>query len=155
MMTFNDLHNDIEEGCDCLSQKPLSQNPEASFVRAIKKRTVSPEDFRSHRERNIRMRIAARGCSTECQYRGVSMNKLDNNAAAIRSYWEAVSLISPRGVRRASSNKFVCAFSIKEEAGKIWDTSNNKPEAHYTLLKADAFSLELISVKEVIPVSQF
>jgi len=152
MMTFNDLHNDIEEGCDCLSQKPLSEDPQAAFVRAIKKRAVSVKDFRSHRERGMRMKV--KGCKGECKYRGVSINKLDNNTEAIRNSWEAARLISPRGVK-PKSNKFVCAFSIKLGAGKIWDTSNNQPEAHHTLLKADAFSLELILIREIKPVSEF
>jgi hypothetical protein len=151
-MTFNNLHDGIQKGCDCLSQKPLSESTEDAFVRTIKKRSVSIEDFWSHRERGIRMRIAAPGCSIECQYRGVSMNKLDNNTEAIRSRWEAVGLISPRGVK---TSKFVCTFGIKVGAGKIWDTSNNQPESHHTLLKADAFSLDLISVKEIIPASKF
>ena len=151
-MTFNDLHTDIQEGCDCLSQTPLSENPEIAFVRAIKKRMVSIEDFLSGRERGLRMVL--KGCKDACKYRGVSINRLDSNTEAIRSHWEAVRLISPRGLK-PTSNKFVCAFSIRVGAGKIWDTSNNRPEAHHTLLKADGFSLELISVKEILSVSKF
>jgi hypothetical protein len=100
------------------------------------------------------MRVPIRGCSKECDFRGVSMNKLNNNAEAIRRHWESVRLISPRG-EKPTSNRFVCAFSIKVGAGKIWDTSKNQPECHHTLLKADAFSLELISVKEIKPAHEF
>ncbi len=147
-MTFNDLHKDIEQGCNCINQVGVSENTEDSFARSIKEAVLSIDDFKSYHE--IGMVIRRKNCKDECKYRGVSVSKLNDNTAAIKAKWQAVKLIAPQGTKR-----FVCTFRLKVGAGKVWDTSNNKADAHHTLLKADGFNLASVEVKEIVPVAEF
>jgi hypothetical protein len=153
IMTFNELHDSIENGCDCLTQTPLVETTKDEFVRAIDKSVVSTDDFKSHLELGRPLRAPIKSCRMACEYRGLSVNKLDNNAAAIKAFWEAVGMISPKARK---GKRFVCAFRLNAGAGIVWDTSHSQPQAHHTILKADGFNANTgITVSQIIPIAKF
>jgi hypothetical protein len=149
-MTFNELHDGISHGCNCLDQEGVSENTEDFFARAVEQNVPSMDDFKSYLENGQRPKRPIKGCRTECMWRGVSVNKLGGNVPDIKAKWQTAKLFAPQGTKN-----FVCTFRLKVGAGKMWDTSNKQPDAHHSLLKADGFSLASVEIKAIVPIADF
>ena len=150
-MTFNELHDGLESGCNCLEQEGVSDvNTADVFARVLEGETLSIDDFRSYHELSKAPRYQQKTCRSKCQRRGVSINKIGVNEAEIKQRWVQVRLISPEGFTEK-----ICKFRIKADSGKVWDTSNGEPHAHHELLKADGFSLMSIEVVKVVSAADF
>lgn len=151
MMTFDHLHEGIENGCKCTNFAGVAENISDFFVRAVREEVLSIDDWKSYQELGKLPRYK-QNCANSCKWRGVSIYKLTDNVSEIREKWlSIVGFFSPQGIKR----DYVCVFRLKNGAGKVWDTSNNKPEAHHDLLKSDAFTLEKVEVQEIVPFSEF
>lgn len=151
-MTFNDLHNGLEGGCNCIEQEGVSEvNTADVFARVLEGETLSINDFRSHHEKSkMRPKYPLKNCRSKCMWRGVSINKVNGNEGEIKQKLITVGQISPEGL-----TGMICKFRINADAGKVWDTSGNNPDAHHTLLKADGFNLLSIEVVKVVSAADF
>jgi hypothetical protein len=150
-MKFDKLHEGLERGCNCVELKGVSENTNDFFTRAITGKDLTMNDLKSYHEIG-KIPRGPQNCKARCRWRGVSINKLSGNKTAIKEKWLSIpAFFSPQGVQ----NAFVCTFKLKTGAGKVWDTSSNRPEAHHDLLKADGFNLESVEIREIVPFADF
>lgn len=153
-MTFAELHDGIEYGCDCITQHGVADAATTdTFTRLVSRSPIDSTDFSSYFERRTLLSRPIASCAGHCKHRGVSINRLNENKDSIKESYTRIRNFSPQA--DADTEKFVCVFKVKAEAGKIWDTSNNKPENHHTLLKGDGFELGRLDVLKVVAIENF
>lgn len=151
MATFTKLHEGTE--CKCLELGEISENHADTFTRLSFTAEITEETFYSHHERKPKYKKPFRDCNETCMWRGVSINKYLKNREAIKTAYHSIRYIAPQG---KIPDKFVCSFRLVGEAGKVWDTSKNKPELHHTFLKCDAYKFkDCIQIVALCPLREF
>jgi hypothetical protein len=137
VMTFNKLHEGIENGCDCIKHDGVIENVTGHFVRRLKDTSPVEEDFLSKYEQKKPFR--GNGCKAACSHRGVSVYSVD----------ETNEEMLKRELADYSRNKpklpgIYCRFKLKENAGLIWPTGHSEgiDAYHCELLKCDAFDVK-------------
>lgn len=143
-MTFEKLHEGIENECNCIAQDGVAENVSDRFARRVWTLDPADNDFRSWKEEGKQNTYTK--CDDICNYRGVSISRVDESSEGevITHYRKTVSL-SP-----AAKPLFYCRLKFKYGAGFIKHTPSKKDEHHHTLFKSDTFSIKLIEVLEII-----
>ncbi len=146
-MTFDQLHEGIENVCNCLENNgEVSENTSDTFARRVKNKPPELSDFASYYQEKQPCRKT--DCKTVCQHRTVSANKIDeHNEEVLKLKWLEFLRFKPK------ASKIFCKFKLKENAGLVWHTPNGKQPCHYSILKSDEFTmehLELIDVFELV-----
>ena len=144
VMTFNNLHESIENDCDCINQVGVAENLTDMFVRRVWTGEPTDGDFRSWREES--RKNTYKKCDDICNFRGVSMSKVDGETeeGIISRYKTTVSL-SP-----TLRPPFYCRLKLRRGAGFVKHSPSQKDKHHHTLFKSDTFSIKLVEVLEVV-----
>ncbi|MEK7833971.1 MAG: hypothetical protein AAB401_22980 [Acidobacteriota bacterium] len=110
-MTFEKLHEDIENECNCIAQDGIAENLVDKFARRISALDPADHDFRSWKEEG-RQKTYTR-CDEICKYRGVSVSKVDefSEVKVITHYRKTLSL-SP-----TAKSPFYCRLKFEQGAG--------------------------------------
>ena len=156
-MTFDKLHEGIIEGCRCTDFRPIEEDfISATFTRCVVKKNVDPDDFLSFKEANTDIgERNLNNCKKHCQHRGVSINRLEDNASEIKEKYRNIKSLSPEAGTEFNLDKYVCVFQLNSNAGQVWDDSNGNPTGHRSLLKCDSFCKQSYKVTAVIPIEEF
>jgi len=151
---FDELHEDIKGQCNCVDELGAIDDISTSFTRCVGQNPCDATWFRSFREMNKKLHRALLTWTDKCKYRGVSINKLTSNKEEIKTAYTLMKLVSPKaGV--FVEGKYVCTFRMTLKAGKVADTSNDKPEGHHTLLKCDGFDITHIVILDTVTIEEF
>lgn len=154
MMTFNSVHQDLG-ACNCINLLKAVIDTESSFTRCVGEKDVDLSWFKSFHALGRESKRELKGDAQRCKWRGVSVNKLTVNKAAIKGAYERIPLISPKS-QLLIRIKYICIFKMKKNAGKVADTSRSEPNAdHHTMFTCDGFDLERLEVLNVVPLEEF
>lgn len=141
-MEFKNLHADIDFSC---INKGVTENTNDVFTRKMKSSALKDEDFLSYWDLGRRPPVLEK--REICRYKGVSINKYENDADIRRLYNRLFSDAS-KFKRKKIRPKYYCKLRFKKGAGMVWLNGNIKPY-HFTFFKSDAFSLSLVGEVQV------
>lgn len=138
-MTFENFNSDTT--CDCLLKAKIDTVNE--FVRKLRKDSVEVKDFLTHWEREIRPESEA--CELICSYKGVSVNqfKSEFEEQILNKYKTTFNINPKRG-------SHYLKFRLKEDAGLVKFAPEEDDKSHYSLYKADDFTLDKIEIVETV-----
>ncbi len=148
-MSYDKLHNGLT--CDCLTQEGVRDEPESDFVRSIPKKFISMDHLASYHERGWKPRYPLNSDKTRCKWRGLSINKLNENRPQIREYYQHLKATAPMGF----DFEYVCIFRVRTETAKVWPTPSRTQPSHYSLLKSDEFDISSLDIAEIVPLTGF
>lgn len=147
-MTFEKLHDGIE--FNCMDQTGIVDDLSNHFVRFVHHHIVCVHEFRSPCEEGRKVFTFPPSNKQECMRRTASIYRLNNNREHIRKHLEIIS-----GFVRKFRFPYVCIFRIDQPEARVWDTSNGRPEQHWSLMKSDVFGIEHLDIREIIPSEDF
>jgi hypothetical protein len=142
-MTFEQLHDEIKQGCNCLQygSPPIADH---AFYRQGENIPATDDDFKSHWE--LQKPLSGNSCKNHCDYRGVSIfqikDELDRKKIELKKSFQFSPI--PR--------KIAYFVRIKNDAGLVWD--QQKDNGHCNLFKCDNFSLEYVEFVDVFDMSE-
>jgi hypothetical protein len=140
-MTFEKLHADIKEGCDCVQ---YGSDPDGSltYYRRGDSMPATEDDFLSLYEKG--KLVSGTTCKEHCHHRGVSMYQITIDLAKRKEQLKAVKQFTPK------KQPIAYFVRIRTGAGLVWSEIGKD---HCELLKSDGFCLDLIEFVDVFDTS--
>ncbi|UOE49655.1 hypothetical protein MTO98_01045 [Mucilaginibacter sp. SMC90] len=144
-MNFTKISNNTE--CDCFTKS--NENTTDMFVRKVRRsENLNNADFRNHIERG-KIPEDKNNCGEVCGYHGVSIELWNEySSAQLKERYLQTLSFSPK------SKNNLCVIKFQPGCGLVKHTPDQKNgynEFHYDFYKNDDFSVERLSLVEMVP----
>jgi hypothetical protein len=112
------------------------------FLRRVKAVRPTKDDFVSWFDEGIDSERHRESCEEHCEYRGVSVNRIDGfNEGRILEKFRRTLQFSP------AMPKYYCKFKFTIWAGIVRATPRPDNESHFTFFRSDQFGLDTLYMR--------